>query len=320
MFKELGPKILLGTGRALAGCVLWIAIASGAHAQVPPSDQWLAQPVDDRTFAGYLQFLEYNPDVPFETHILGQDTLNGIVVEHLTFQSTPGERVTARLYHPEAAQSTGRAVVLLHGGTGQGKDSQWPRHVATLLARAGWTALAIDMKHFGERDTGLLRTFTTQDKNEALYGPPSTYLAWVQQTVKDVGRSLDFLVAERGLDGRRVALIGFSRGAVVGSIVGGADERFAMVALIHGGHQSTNRTAPHLPAACPANYIARINPRPLFMINAEVDAFFPKETSVIPLQRLVGEPSEFRWSTGRHGVLAEADYAVLLEWLRENVP
>ena len=53
--------------------------------------------------------------------------------------------------------------------------------------------------------------------------------------------------------------MGFSRGAVLASIVGGYDIRLKSVALIIGGHFDRFEDG-HLAAACPANYVGRINP------------------------------------------------------------
>ena len=40
---------------------------------------------------------------------------------------------------------------------------------ARILARAGFSVLALDMQHFGERSSNLLTTFTEQEKHERLY-------------------------------------------------------------------------------------------------------------------------------------------------------
>ncbi len=302
--------------------VILAALAIGAvpaSSQERPTDQWLIDPVDDRTFAAYLDFFAYSSDLPFETEVLGLTRGDGVEVEHLSFQSTPGERVMARLFRPDAADGTGQAVLLLHGGVPSGKDS--PRMVAIgrMMARAGWTVLAIDMQYYAERSTGFLQTFTEAEKHEKLYNQPSTFLAWVAQTVKDAGRSFDFLVEERGVDPGRIALAGFSRGAQLAAIVGGADPRFAAVAMIHGGHFDRLETG-HLPAACPANYIGRISPRPLLMVNGRNDADYLMDTSVLPLQRLARDPKELRWTESGHGIVTEEDRAFILEWFRENVP
>ena len=293
--------------------------AAQASSQERPTDQWLTDPVGHRTFAAYLDFFAYGSDLPFETEVLDLTTGDGIEVEHVSFQSTQGERVMARLYRPDAADATGQAALMLHGGVPRGKDSPRMETIGRMMARAGWTVLAIDMQYYNERSTGFLVTFTEAEKHEKLYNQPSTYLSWVAQTVKDAGRSFDFLVEERGMDPGRIALGGFSRGAQLGMIVGAADRRFAAVVLIHGGHFD-RLEAGHLPAACPANYIGRISPRPLLMVNGRNDADYFMDTAVLPLQRLVGNPKEFRWTDSGHGIVTEEDRAFILEWLRGNVP
>lgn len=306
-------------------CRILVILATLAIGAVPavsqerPTDQWLTDPVDEPTFTAYLGFFAYGSDLPFETEVLDRSTGDGVEVEHLSFQSASGERVTAYLYRPDAGEGTGQAVVMLHGGVPSGKNSPVMQTIGRILSRGGWTVLAIDMQYYAERSTGLLRTFTEAEKHEKLYNQPPLYLSWVAQTVKDAGRSLDFLVEERGMDPGRIALLGFSRGAQLAMIVAGADRRFAAVALIHGGHFDRLENG-HLPAACPANYIGRIRPRPLLMVNGRNDADYFMDTSVLPLQRLAGDPKEFRWTDSGHGIVTEEDRAFILEWLRENVP
>ncbi len=307
------------TSRFLATLAVLGIAAAPASSQERPTDQWLTDPVDDRTFAAYLDFFAYSSDLPFETEVLGLTRGDGVEVEHLSFQSTPGERVMARLFSPDAADATGQAVLMLHGGVPSGKDSPYIQVPAALLARGGFVVLAIDMQYYAERSTGFLQTFTEAEKHEKLYNQPSTYLAWVAQTVKDAGRSFDFLVEERGVDPGRIALVGFSRGAQLAAIVGGADPRFTVVVMIHGGHFDRLETG-HLPAACLANYIGRISPRPLLMVNGRNDADYLMDTSVLPLQRLARDPKEFRWTDSGHGIVTEEDRAFILKWLRANVP
>src|SRR5262249_5344879 len=144
------------------------------------------------------------------------------------------------------------------------------------------------------------------------------YRAWIRQTVRDVSRSYDLLVEERGADARRVALIGNSRGAMAASIAGAADRRIAAVAILYGGHFDALERE-HLPAACPANYIGRISPRPLFMINGTRDTDMNKETSVEPLQRLAKQPKTILWAAGGHSAPTEEHRTAMLRWLQESL-
>lgn len=293
--------------------VLIALYGAGLSAQERPTDAWLTKPVDDQAFAAYLQFFAYDASLPFGTVVLDSSEEEGIEVEHLRFESTPGVQVFARLYRPAAAN--GASVVLLHGGTAQGKDARYLVRIARVYARAGFTTLGIDLQHFGERDDGFFSTFAEIEKHERLYNNQALYLNWVAQTVKDVSRSFDFLAKERGADPRRIALSGISRGAVLATIAGAADPRFRAVALLHAGHFDFYETG-HQAAACPANYIGHISPRPLFMLNARGDGDFLPKTAIEPLQKLAKEPVVIRWTDGPHGFSNDEDLGAIVEWLR----
>ena len=297
-----------------------LCLAARASAQAPvPADPWLAKPVDDKTFQTYLDFFEYDKKLPFDLRVIDTTEKDGVKREHLSFQSTRGARVFAHLYEP--ASSTTRqwpSVILLHGGGPAGKDNPGIQLLAPLIARTGMHVLAIDMLNFGERATDLLTTFTESEKHERLYNQPPAYLSWVTQTVKDVSRSFDLLVEQRGADAKRIALVGVSRGAVLTAIAGAADRRLAAAAMLYGGHFDALERE-HLPAACPANYIGRISPRPLLMINGTHDTDMIKETSVEPLQRLARQPKLMLWAESGHQLPTEEHRSALLRWLQDNL-
>jgi len=303
---------------ALVGLVLSGSTAAPAP---PPSDgdRWLTRPVDDRTFATYLEFFAYDKQLPFELQVTRSDEDQGLRTERLSYQSTPGVRVTALLVQPPGQTAARRrAVILLHGGGPRGKDNPNVTAMSALFARAGFMVLAIDMQYYGERSTSLLTTFAEQEKHDRLYNQPSVYLAWVTQTAKDVKRGFDLLVEQRSADARRVALFGFSRGAILASIVGGCDSRFAAVGLLFGGHFDALETS-HLPAACPANYVGRIAPRPLLMLNGTRDSDMVRDRSVEPLYRLARRPKEIVWTDGGHGFMAEEHRAAIVQWLQDKL-
>ena len=306
--------------RTAAFAVAMLALASVAFAQetVPDTrtDPWLTNPVSDATFQTYLEFFAYNKNLPFDA-VLGETiTEQGIVRQHVTYQSTPQIPVTAYLYRLESPTAGSRGgVIYLHGGTGRGKESQIGGQLALLMARDGWTVLAIDLWHYGERNTGLLTTYAQREKSQKLYNEPATYLTFVTQTVKDVSRGYDYLVEERGVDADRIFLVGHSRGAVLSSIAGAAETRLAGVALMHGGHFGLFVDS-HRPAACPANYIGRISPRPLLMFNTTSDRYFLPETTIRPWVRLARDPVESHWSDTPHGFMSQDDRSTMLAWLR----
>ena len=294
-------------------CALALALA----ATVAATDTWLEKPVDDNTFRTYLEFFEVDSELPLDVKVSETEVVEGVKREHVTYQSSRGEYVPAYFFSVADDDGTPRpGLIYLHGGGRRGKTSLVGR--APMIVRAGWNVLAPDMKHWGERDTGLMTTFTNKDKHDSLYNQPSLYLEWVVQTVKDVRRGYDFLVHERNTDPERIALAGHSRGAIVGIVAGGAEPRFAAVISSFGGHFDALERE-HLPAACPANYVGRISPRPLLMINGTHDADLVKDTSVLPIFELAGEPKTIHWEDRGHGGIRDETRSFILDWLRENV-
>jgi dienelactone hydrolase len=293
------------------------ALAGSSSPAQSRTDQWLKKPVDDKTFETFRTFFGYDRRLAFDAKVLDTTQADGIVVEHLTFQSTPGMKVFAKLYEPTSIRGRrAKAIIMLHGGVANGKDNV--RVLADFLAKSGWRVLAIDMEYFGERHTDLIVSFTEAEKHEKLYNQEAAYLAWITQLMKDVGRSFDFLVQERQADSARVALVGFSRGAQAGMIVGAAEKRFAAVALLYGGHFDAKETG-HLAAACPANYIGRIAPRPLFLLNGTQDADYDRDTQVEPLHRIARNPKKIVWVETGHVFPPEDTRPMLAKWLQEVI-
>jgi len=305
--------------RAGGTFALLLLTSSLAGAQVrPEGDEWLRKPVNDQTFKTFLSFFAYDQKLPLEAKVSRTEQLEGVQADVLTYQSTPGVRVTARLLRPPGGGgSGGPGIVLLHGGSGPGKDTPGYRAISEFFARAGFTVLGFDLQYFGERKTDLLTSFSEADKHERLYNQPGVYLSWVTQTVKDAGRGYDLLV-QRGVNPGRIALVGISRGGQLALIVGGADKRFATVVALSAGHFDANETG-HLPAACPANYIGRISPRPLLMINGTLDADYDKEITVLPLQRLARQPKKSIWLEAPHQLPQEDSRVAVMQWLREHL-
>lgn len=298
--------------------VLLVALPFAQVGAQDRSDEWLRKPVGDRTFESYSTFFQYDKRRAFDTKTLDTTHVNGVDVEHLSFESTPGGRVFARLYEPTGARGrTMRSMVMLHGGVARGKDNV--RVMADFMAKAGWRVLAIDMPYFGERATDLIVSFTEAEKHDKLYNQEATYLSWVTQVAKDVGRSIDFLVGERAADPARLVLVGYSRGAQAGTIVGAVEKRLGAVALLYGGHFDAKETG-HLAAACPANYIGRIAPRPLFLVNGTQDADYDRATQVEPLHRIARNPKTIHWLETGHIFPQEETRSTLAKWLNDVMP
>lgn len=292
-----------------------IGVGSGLAQERWASDDWLEQPVDDATFATFLDFFAYDGGLPFELEVLSTLEEEGIRKDHISFLSTPGQTVYANYYTASTSRPGVRPqLIVVHGGVRSGKEYVSP--IAEAAVRSGFDAIAIDMPHFGERDTGLLKSFDEADKHEHLYNREPTYLQWVIQLVKDVGRTFDLLVDHYDADPARIGYVGRSRGAQAGFIVVGAEQRIAAAALVYGGHFDRSETG-HLAAACPANYIGRIAPRPLWTLNGTLDGDYDRVLSVEPLLRHAREPASLNWVETGHVNVRVDDRDAMLAWLAD---
>ncbi|MCL7990450.1 MAG: hypothetical protein M8840_04855, partial [marine benthic group bacterium] len=108
--------------RLVFSAVLLLVSAGGAYGQWE-SDEWLERPVDDATFASYLDFFAYDREVPFEVRSLSSVDEEGIRLERLTFTSTPGVTVHAEYHTASTAGPDRPHVILVHGGIRPGKAS-----------------------------------------------------------------------------------------------------------------------------------------------------------------------------------------------------
>jgi dipeptidyl aminopeptidase/acylaminoacyl peptidase len=308
------PRILV------AAVVAQLLASVPGRAQERPTDEWLTRPVDRSTFEAYTGFFVFDADLPFRTEVMDEVEDEGVRSEHLRFQGTPGLMITALFFRAQGASvADAPAVVFLHGGGIQGKDAGYLVRLQRFLARAGISVLAIDMWRFGERNDGFLGGGSEQERHDLLYNNDPVYLEWVQQSVKEVSRSFDFLARERGVDPARIGLVGFSRGAVVGMIASAAEDRFGAVALLHGGHFDFLENG-HVPAACPANYVGHIE-GPVLFLNSERDQDFLLESAIRPIHALAPASAEVYWtSAGGHGATSDEDLGMLAAWLRERLP
>ena len=294
-----------------------IAIVNTSFSQWE-SDQWLEKPVSDEVFSTYLDFFEYEKELPFKLNVREVINNDGIYKERITYQSTDGMDVTADYYRPQGRNlSNDRPhIIVVHGGSPSGKDGTYNRVVKGLI-RKGMNVLAIDLLHFGERKTGLLTTFKNDDKAKNLYNRKSFYLEWVVQTTKDVSRSIDLLINHYNASSKSIAYLGISRGAEMGFIVTGVEKRFSAVALLISGHFDALETG-HLAAACPANYVGRISPTPTFLLNGKYDSDYDAEKSVKPLHKLFGINTDKHWMVSGHSITKEG-FALTTTWLATNL-
>jgi cephalosporin-C deacetylase-like acetyl esterase len=166
----------------------------------------------------------YDDSAPLQVRISDAKDRKGYRRADISWASTDGGRVPAWLYFPED-QGPHPVILLQHGMPGT-RNSIHP--LAEAYARAGAMVLAPTAAFSRPdplyRDPGLftLPTFDGGDRLE------------LGQTVKDLRRAVDLLLARDDVDPERIAFVGISYGAWAGAVLSGTEHRIAAYGLVVG--------------------------------------------------------------------------------------
>lgn len=215
------------------------------------------------------------------------------VVEHLSFSNSKGETVHGTFTRPKEAGKY-PCVLLLHGLTSN-KESMIQMFGKPLAAK-GIASLALDAERHGER----------RQANAPPSIEPMVFASMVQTTVKDYRLALDYLKSRADVDSSRIGLVGYSMGAMMGSILSGVDDRVKAAVLCVGGDPVKAMSA-NLPEAVrsmaasvsPSNFIAHVSPRPLLFINGKQDVIVNGDAAKT-LHDAAKSPKEVIWVESGH--------------------
>lgn len=166
---------------------------------------------DDKLF-------EYRRDLAPDRKDTGFQERSGVKVLDFTYMNLSGGRTAAYLV-PSVKRSKAAAVLFVHWYEPESRDSNRTQFLdqAVELAKAGTTSLLIetmwsDPLWFNRRNTA------------------DDFYNSVQQ-VKELRRALDILLAEPGIDKKRVAYVGHDFGMLYGAVLAGVDPRPRVWAL-----------------------------------------------------------------------------------------
>jgi dienelactone hydrolase len=170
---------------------------------------------DTRGPAAWRELFAYDTAAPLDVQVAGTKTVAGATVQDVTFvprPDRPAERVAAYIVSPANARAAMPAVLWVHwlGDPATTNRTEFLDE-ATALAARGVVSVLVD----------------------AMWSKPAWYRSRVleQDYATSIGqvvslrRSLDLLLAQRGVDRSRVALVGHDYGGMYGAIVAGVDGR-----------------------------------------------------------------------------------------------
>lgn len=273
-------------------------------------DDRLASPVPDRHTALFDVPLQ-----PLEPRVGAVKRRGTYTVRRLTFSSVlhaPGvEPVEAFLYLPR-------------------EGNRFPLVLLLPITRGDYFSKGFAV-YFAEQGYACVR-FRSQGDIGRLYGSPvglPLFRDLLRARVIDTRRVLNWVLARPDIDGTRVALVGMSHGALVGSVVTAVEPRIRAAALLLGGgdlaaiirdsHQRSlerirdslladngltrdsfhDAVAPTLEDVDPLTYAPLVAPRAVLMINARLDRVIPRR-NVEALWRAFGRPELVWLPTGHY--------------------
>lgn len=279
----------------------------------------------------YEQVYAYDRDLPLNAEVTEQQRGTGYVIYRLQYSSVHDKRVPAWWCVPTTGTPPYPCVIIMHG---YGGDKNGLQILAPAFALRGIATLAIDAEYHGDRKqpgNDILSTYIYRNRDALV------------QTVIDLRRAVDFLQSRQEIDGKRIGYIGLSMGGILGGIVAGVDERIqAPILIVAGGDWGYLFSTSQHPTAMqlreknpelfksaqkmnevmgvvdPVNWVARISPRPLLMINGKDDQIVPKECT----ERLFAaakEPKEIVWLEGGHMPQPDAVLRKVDEWLTKHL-
>jgi eukaryotic-like serine/threonine-protein kinase len=199
-------------------------------------------------------------------------------VERVTYAAAyGGERIVGYLFLPKNARPPYQTVVYFPHSGGEYLRSFEQSEMSYLgFIVKGGRALLLPM-YKGTYERRL---------DSAPAGPNERRDLTIQR-MKDLQRSVDYVMSRPDLDHDRVAYFGVSLGGILGSIALAVEQRFQAAVLWSGGFRS-NTT---LPETDEINYAPRVT-TPVLMLNGRDDFTFPIETSQLPMFTRLGTPAK----------------------------
>jgi dienelactone hydrolase len=245
--------------------------------------------VGELTLHDLQALFDHQPDISLDIQEAAvSEEAGGIEVHDISFAQADGGRVRAYLVVPPG-DGPFAGVLFMHWGGGSRNTHKLE---AVDLAARGAVSLLIDAPFKPDRETFI-------------------------QTVINLRRGTDLLIAQPKVDADRLGYVGHSWGAGFGAILAGIDQRFETYILTAGlpSFSSFFEQAEMAPLDG-IHYVGRAAPASLFFQAAELDESIPREDT-LQFYEAASDPKEIRWYPTNHRFALEEAYQDRLEWLVE---
>lgn len=264
--------------------------------------------IDYPTWSTLKGYYNYNSAQPLEVETKDLSTTE-FYRQHI-FLGTKEGKIPALFMRPLAPKAY-PCILLLHGYTSK-KEDMITRFGDDLVS-AGFAVFALDAPQHGERKP-----------KEAPTG--LTALATItKQGVLDYRYALDYLKTRKDVKTKEIGLVGYSMGAMMGTILTAVEPRIkASVLCVVGDIPLLMlKTTPKaqqsdLFSVCNSLYAGKIAPRPVLFLNGRKDNIVPY-IATMKTYDAAKDGKEIVWYDSGH-ILPKESTDKVLEWLKERFP
>jgi hypothetical protein len=255
-------------------------------AKVPQfRDVYKLSPVSDSVFQVYKDQFDYDKKDLNARVESTDDKARDWIKEKITFDlAHENERMTAYLFLPKNSRPPYQTVIYFPGRSARlQKSSQdlekfvWFEVDLSFLLQNGRAVLFPIYKGTFERDSA-----------KFLNLPPDSRLntEYHIRVIKELRQCIDYLETRPDIDSGKIAYLGFSWGARLGTIIPAVEERLKVSIIKIGGLGWEKR-----PEITDINYVTRVK-IPTLMFSGRYDMIFLYETRAKPMFDLLGTPEE----------------------------
>lgn len=273
------------------------------------------------------RLFDYDQKAPLDIKEVGVLNRDGVQIHDITYASPKSGRVTAYLVVPVRR---GRFAGIVFGHWALGTRTEFLPE-AILYARAGVVSLLVD--DLGVRPAPWRRR-AEGDQPEAVRDNSI-------QSVVDLRRGLDVLLARSDVAPNRIAYVGHSSGAHWGAILSAVDRRLKTVVLMAGvpdestilmesddpDYVNARKATPkevfenYLKVVSPldaVNFVPHAAPTPLLFQFARFEQYF-NEAAMLRYARAGSEPKLVQWYDTGHGLNDVRPLIDRANWLRGHI-